>query len=207
MAQYSIFIAHTSEDITLANSICTALNRIWEFNPYLATNFPSYGENFKERIQNVIERSNFMIVLLTESGIKNQWVNQEVGYACAIKKKNKRLKIIPISISGINLKGFITRDSEDILFLDKYSLKFLIANIVNGIRNNIPNGYREGSLNIKLICKVCKDKSGLPFQWKGSVPSSDAIIRTIESDNPLWTYNCPKCGEKVVVDITDFEQI
>jgi hypothetical protein len=60
-----------------------------------------------------LDNSLFMVVLLTESGIKSQWVNQEIGYAHALQRKNKEKPpfIIPVSRKNLELRGLITKDT------------------------------------------------------------------------------------------------
>ncbi|MCJ7573068.1 toll/interleukin-1 receptor domain-containing protein, partial [Candidatus Bathyarchaeota archaeon] len=84
LVEYRIFIAYASEDTAFAGQIRNSLSKISEFRPYLANEYPIYGSNFKERIQNAIQDSNYLIVILTKDGVASQWVNQELGYACAI---------------------------------------------------------------------------------------------------------------------------
>ena len=203
-----IFIAHTSEDATPAGQLKNSLSKIIEFKPYIAVDYAIYGRNFKERIKQAIEDSNYFVVMLTKDGVRSQWVNQELGYACAIMKKKRDFHIIPISSSDINLKGFITKDSDDLLLLDKYSndYAFIVAEIVNFIRNTIPNGEREGILTFKYTCPDCLDNKGFPLENFGKIPSFDDISRFYESGNYLGIYPCRGCGRDISINLLTFEQ-
>jgi len=207
LVEYRIFIAYTSEDTAFAGQIKNSLSKIREFRPYLAVEYPIPGENFKERIQNAIQDSNYFIVILTKDGVASQWVNQELGYACAIRRKKGDFHIIPLSSSDINLKGFITKDSDDLLLLDKHSnFAFIIANIILSIRNTIQNGEKEGIFSIEYTCPVCVDDKGFPLKNFGQIPSSNDITRFIEAGNHLAVYPCSRCSRKININILTFEQ-
>lgn len=207
LVEFRIFIAYASEDAAFAGKIKNSLSKIREFRPYLAVEYPILGENFKDRIQNAIQDSNFFIVILTKDGVASQWVNQELGYACAIRSKKIDFHIIPISSSEINLKGFITKDSDDLLLLDNYpDFAFIIGDIVLSIRNTIQNGEKEGIFSIEYTCPVCVDDKRFPLKSFGNILSSNNIIRSIEAGNHLAGYPCSNCGREINVNILTFEQ-
>lgn len=202
MVKHHIFIAHTSKNEEYARMICSSLSNIVEFEPYLAQDYPSYGENFKDRIQNAIENCNIFIVCFSESALTNQWVNQELGYACAVRKKNpRRYHIIPISRSDLDLRGMITHDSVDILFEDKYSPEELVANIILSMRNKILGGHKYGSLHFKVICKNCRDNLNLPTEYQVPLPEQQNLLRTISTDEDTWYSTCPNCDHRNYVNI------
>ena len=105
------------------------------------------------------------------------------------------------------MKGFITKDSEDLLFLDKYEYPNLIADIVLQIRNTIPNGLLEGILHIKYKCMNCLDKKGLPIEYLGKIPSYQDFFRFLDEDNTVVFYPCTKCGRQIGINILSFEQV
>jgi len=207
VGNYPIFIAHASEDEPLARTIYENLDYIVEFHPYLAQDFANYGEDFKERIQNVISQSRFFIVIFSTTAIPNQWVNQELGYACAEKKRRRTFRIIPLSQSHLSLKGFITRDSDDIIFYDKYSEEELIATIIFTIRSNIYNGLSYGNLRFTVRCQNCKDKRNLSTTYTPYLPDQKTLNEAITEDHTYWYTICPSCGEYNYSNIFTFKQI
>lgn len=211
---YKAFIGYSREDKTLAQSIHDSLTRIVQIQPYLAEIYPNYGEDFKERIKNELDNSFFMVVLLTNNGIHSQWVNQEVGYAYALKRRPRLLPllqglphIIPISERQTELKGFITKDTTDILFLDEFpSFEYIIANVIFTIRSYIPRGLEEGILKVRITCFNCTDERGLPSEYEALMPSNETIHKTMEisPSQPFLEYTCPYCKSKNVIDIRTF---
>ncbi len=202
---YKTFIAYAKEDNELAQLILDSLATIAELQPYKAENYPVYGEEFKQRIQSEIINSFFMIVLLTEKGKESQFVNQELGFAIAVKIFNRQVVkpkldpnkdipiIIPVSQDGVMLKGFITKDSNDILFMDNYSIELVVANIILAIRNRIKKGLDGKTLTLKISCECCSNqKNGLPTQYEMHLPEVDVFRKLISKNKPLETI-CPIC--------------
>jgi hypothetical protein len=209
-SSYNIFISYAGEDNGLAQLLCDSLGRIVAFRPYKAENYLSFQEGFKQRIQNEIANSFFMIVLLTKKGNSSQFVNQELGFALAIKLCNKVLKakldpykdipiIIPISQKTVKLKGFITKDSNDLLFLENYgSHQDLIAHIISSLRYSI-KGEKSKKLKIKVSCPDCHDKDGLSLTYEEYLPHVDAIRELIKKHQNLKS-ECPKCKKITYLD-------
>ncbi len=210
---WKVFIGYSSADNDKAQYIFDWLGRIVQIQPYKAEIYPQFGEDFKKRIQNELDTSQFMIVLLTNNGIRSQWVNQEIGYAYALKKRPRLLPslrniphIIPVGESQAELKGLITKDTIDILFLDKYVfLEFVFADIISTIRSYIPRGLEKGVLQALVACSNCLDEDGLPFEYEGSIPSQETINKILESEpQPLLAYSCPNCHTKNAIDARTF---
>jgi len=213
MVSYRTFIGYSSEDEKLAQYIHDCLGRIVQIQPYKAEIYLEFGEDSKKKLQNELDNSYFMIVLLTHKGMRSQWVNQEIGYAYALKKRLRLLParrdlphIIPVSESQAKLKGFITKDTIDILFLDKYtSFELVIADIISTIRNYIPRGVEKGTLTMRITCSNCANAEGVPFEYEDFIPSHETICKAIELyPQPLYQYICPNCDAKNVVDIRTF---
>ena len=202
MATYQIFIAHASEDDQLAYTVKNALRNIYEFRPYLAEDYKTPGGNFKLRIQQAIRSSRYFVVFLTENGMKSQWVNQELGFAVATKRK-----IIPITFSNcaLNLKGFITKDSEDLIFIDKRE-DLLINDILLEIRRNIIKGLNEGVLNIILSCSNCTDNKGLDFKQITSLPSHEEILQCFSEGKHILNGRCRNCQSPLSFNLLTFQQ-
>ena len=211
-----IFIGYSSKDEYYAQFTFNCLRNIVEFLPYKAEIFPDYGKVFKERIMNALDLSEFMVVFLTDNGIQSQWVNQEIGYAHALQRKNRNNKpyIIPISQDQTKPKGLITKDSNDLLILDKFQdstgaidFSLVFANILLYIRNNLPDGLREGSLKVRLTCTNCIDKTGFPYEWTLLIPDNQTIYRSVELNQVVTEIPCPQCNASNYFDIRTFSHV
>lgn len=200
----NVFIGHSNKDKQSANNLFLCLQKIVPFVPYMAEYYTNLGENYKERIMVQLEQSTFIVFLLTESGINSQWVNQEIGYAYALRKKNKGIPIvIPISRKTLELKGLITKDTDDILFSDDYlDYKWEIYNIITKIRSRLIKGFDKGTFRIRVTCTSCHDrKDDLPFEFQEDFPSQKTLDRISIANQHIYTVSCPQCHTKIPLDI------
>lgn len=208
--KYKVFIGYSSEDNDKAQYVYDCLARIVEIIPYKAEMYPAFGEDFKQRLQNELYESHFMVVLLTNNGKNSQWVNQEIGFAYALKRRTQRKykelpQIIPISEKQVQLKGFITKDTMDILFLDNYpSFEYVVADIIAQIRWRIPKGLQEGVLHLRVTCFNCVDKKGFFYEWSAPLPAQEEITKAIQSNKYWLPYTCPQCKASNFVDVRTF---
>jgi hypothetical protein len=208
---YNIFISYAGEDNNLAQLLYDSLGRIVQFRPYKSENYLSFQEGFKQRIQNELINSFFVIALLTENGKSSQFVNQELGFALAVKVYNKAVKakldpnkdipiIIPVSQKKVELKGFLTKDSNDLLFLEKYpSLELFVTEIIACIRHYIPEGEKEKTLTMKVTCPECHQNNGSPLTYETYLPKVKVVWDLIRKQASIKS-ECPKCHGVTLID-------
>ena len=210
---YQVFICYSGEDNDKAQYIHDCLARMVQIIPYKAERYQAYGEDFKQRIQERLHESHFMIVLLTNNGKNSQWVNQEIGFAYALKRRTPQWirkglpHIIPISEKQVELKGFITKDTMDVLFQDNFpSYEYVVANIILTIRRYIPRGEEEGILHLRVTCSNCFDQKSFPYEYDDAkIPDIKTLLKIFEPDpQPTLYYTCPKCKAKNYVDARTF---
>jgi hypothetical protein len=200
----NVFIGHSNKDEKYANNFFLCLQKIVPFVPYMAQYYTNPGENYKDGIMMQLEQSTFIIFLLTENGINSQWVNQEIGYAYALRKKNNGIPIIlPISSKKLKLRGLITQDSDDIVFRDDFiDYKWEIYNVITKIRSRILKGFNKGTFRIRVTCPSCYyKKDNLPFEFQEDFPSQKTLDRSISANQIIYTVSCPQCHTKIPLDI------
>lgn len=78
-------------------------------DPVVIVNRQFPGKPLADKVAEGIQECEFFVPILTKAALKNQWVNQEIGYAFALKKP-----IVPIVASSIlhHLKGFIHAQND-----------------------------------------------------------------------------------------------
>jgi hypothetical protein len=114
MNKVKIFISYCTEDKSIMESLRDSIN---QHNKIEAVVIPYVDAGIISNQEKVIEGINcseHFISIITENSMKNQWVNQELGYAmCRFKNRNS-LEIIPIVDFRIKseLKGFITQNTN-----------------------------------------------------------------------------------------------
>jgi hypothetical protein len=201
MQKYYLFIGYSGKDKQYAEYIYACMSQIAEIQPYLAEIVPNYGENFKKRILDFLDKTNFMVVFLTKRGVQSQRVNQEIGYAMAVKRKRQNLQIIPISLSNVKLRGLITKDSEDILFVDNMPQIRIVMSIIYQIRNSVQNGWNQDKFTWKITCNHCVDKRGGHLKYDCCLPSDAEIKDALAKNDFIVESICPKCKKKNYVNI------
>jgi len=74
------------------------------------------GVVLKEKFQRLIRESKFLLALLTEEGVRSQWVQEEVDHARSISKPLLLLKERSVSIpSDLEWVEFSRTDSPEVL--------------------------------------------------------------------------------------------
>ncbi len=113
-----IFISYADKDKNKMKALSRAINKSKDqLEPLVVAKRYSPNIPLTEKVESAITEADCFIPIITRKSIKNQWVNQEIGFAKA-KKKNR--EIIPIVEKGITpkLKGFI-HDKLDLPFTFK----------------------------------------------------------------------------------------
>ena len=200
----NVFIGHSNKDKQYAHNFFLCLNKIVPFVPYIAEYYKKPGEDFKERIMMQLEQSAFIIFLLTQDGINSQWVNQEIGFAYALKRKKRGYPcIIPICSKKLELKGLITKDSDDLLFREDFTdHKWEIYHTILQIRARVQDGFKKGTFAIRVTCPSCRDKKdNLQFEFEVDFPSQKTLDRTISANKSAYDVFCPQCNTKIPLDI------
>lgn len=119
MAEQSLklFISHSSEDDDFIDKLIKILKPKMPFiEPVLAARQKTLTEAFGDKVMKLINKSDAVLVLFTESGIRNQWVNQEVGFAVALHKPIVTVVERKFDSKGkgtpIETQGFITAQHD-----------------------------------------------------------------------------------------------
>ncbi|WXG43950.1 MAG: toll/interleukin-1 receptor domain-containing protein [Promethearchaeati archaeon SRVP18_Atabeyarchaeia-1] len=92
---FRIFLSHSTRDqgivVTLANLMTKLGIEVLVAEWYLTP-----GSSLDEKVFQQIDESDSVVVLLTQNGVRSNWVNQELGYALKAGKP-----VIPLVEKGI----------------------------------------------------------------------------------------------------------
>lgn len=111
MMHYTVFLSHSSRNRNLVISIRNQLKKAG-IGVYLAEEHPQPGKNLPQKIINNIKSSDCVVVLLTDTGVRSQFVNQEIGAARALSKpvipmvEKKVIRKIGGLLAGLELITF-----------------------------------------------------------------------------------------------------
>jgi len=105
-----VFISYSSEDVNKLKALKNALKKRDNIEPVIIADRRSPGNPLTSKVKEGMEEANCLMPILTRESIKNQWVNQEIGYA----ECKDKITIIPIVEDGImkDLKGFVHRQLD-----------------------------------------------------------------------------------------------
>lgn len=95
----SIFLSHSTEDIRLVRDLETKLDNEG-VQVKIAEDRLEPGILLMEKFQRMITESTMLLALLTEGGVRSQWVLEEVNYASKVNKPMILLKEKGVQISS-----------------------------------------------------------------------------------------------------------
>lgn len=217
-----VFVSYygSDTDTGLVGHIYTALTTIG-FEPYIAEWSQDAGEYIRKKIADHILTSLHFIVILTKSGMNSQWVNQELGFAYALKHLNdiqkdaqilkqfplldfavknvvvlfNPIEIYPIVEKGVELKGFIDKSIEYIEF-EPEQPDGAVYDLIPQIRTKTEDNYHT-KLDLHVKCKFCNNEMTL------NLPSREETHRAIVN-NRLLVIKCESCKGDFVLSPFDF---
>lgn len=92
---FQAFVSHSSADATLVAALRTHAAGLG-IGIYLAEHDPQPGHQLSRKVQQEIERSHAVVVLLTDAAADSAYVQQEIGYALRCRKE-----VIPLVERGL----------------------------------------------------------------------------------------------------------
>jgi len=112
-----------------------------EINGYLAERKREYELLIREKIKNEIERSDYLVAIVTETSIKSPSVNEEIGYALG-----RKVPVVILLEKNVN-QGVLTHGMEPEIFT-RTNFKEHIQNVMeyivkNGARKKLTEGERK----------------------------------------------------------------
>jgi len=115
----NVFISYAGADRNIAKDLCLRINSLLGENFYseLIEDRKQGDTTFTEKVVNYFKICNVFVVLLTEESLKNQFVNQEWGYARCLKEIGQiqlLFHITKLDHSGkrIESSGFISTNMD-----------------------------------------------------------------------------------------------
>ncbi len=104
-----VFISFSADDISLVKRLKIRIDK----SPYLSatviTDIRDAQKHNTDKVAAGINECFYFVPIITEKSINNQWVNQEIGFASALKKQ-----FFPIIQFGLldRLKGFVNKERD-----------------------------------------------------------------------------------------------
>jgi hypothetical protein len=96
-----VFISHSNKDIDIVKKLEAKMKQEG-FKAYIAEEIKQPGKYLPKKVQDLICKSDCVLVLYTKNASRSKWVNQEIGYALAVNKP-----LIPIVEKDVSYLGML----------------------------------------------------------------------------------------------------
>lgn len=126
-----IFLSHNSKDKSFVRKLAQDLDT-QGINYWLDEAELSVGDSLIERIQDGIDKVNYIAIVLSQNSIQSQWVQKEMSVALALEISGKPVRVLPLILEKVDIPTFLI----DKLYLDftedgKYQNS--LAELVRGV--------------------------------------------------------------------------
>jgi hypothetical protein len=111
---YKVFISHSTRDQGLVMYLARLLQQ-FGIDASVAEWHLAPGEHLDRKILGQIRRSDCVVALLTQNGVRSSWVQQEIGYSLQSDKL-----VIPIVEKGIEQKDLAALQGKEYIEYDPY---------------------------------------------------------------------------------------
>jgi len=178
-----VFISYAFSDEQIMNLLRQELNK-YGIETYVAVHDLRYGEPLGQKIEEEIEKSDALIVILTRESAASPSVNQELAFA-----KAKGINIIPLLEKGAKI-GVLLRGLE-YLELKKGRIRSVCEEIVRYLRHRT-NGVSVEDIAVALSnilvdeTKIVKAEGHEQYDF--DVESGERLRISISSDVPISVY-------------------
>ena len=172
----NIFLSHSMADKELINNIKLILEP-HGLKFFIAEHTIDTQRTITEKIESLIRKSNFALVLLTENGFNSHFVQQEIGYLKSLGKPFLQVvqEGIEKKIKGFNFgRDYIQLDSKNpSIAIDKIKEVLLVA-------------YKK----LKRQKTLAQKKRTLEFETISAISNTPkSIARTKGSERRFWSFS------------------
>jgi TIR domain-containing protein len=102
----SIFLSHSSADKPFARRLADDLRvrgaRVWLDEAEIGI-----GDSLIGRLEDAIDETDYLAVILSENSVESEWVSREVRMALHREISGKRVVVLPILYTRCNIPGFL----------------------------------------------------------------------------------------------------
>ncbi len=125
MSGEQVFVSHAPQDLELVGELFSTIKN-FPFGVHIALEEVSSGRS-RRRLQGRVANSDVVVAVLTDAGVKSEWVNQEIGYALA-----KGVPVLPL-YDDERLRGGYLTDVEGVE-IERESPTVTIFNLLSRLR-------------------------------------------------------------------------
>jgi len=104
-----IFLSYSELDKNKLKALRSAVKKRQDLDPIIVSERRKVGQSLADKVKECMQEADCLIPILTRKSINSQWVNQEIGFAEALK-----MPIVPLVEKDLlnKLKGFIHKQID-----------------------------------------------------------------------------------------------
>jgi tetratricopeptide (TPR) repeat protein len=176
--RFKMFVSFAGDDREFVNSIEAMLGKVFrtDIESVNVEKMRQPGAEFGKQVANSLRDCQWFAVLLTKDAMRNQWVNQEIGYAECLRGLGKITAFIPVverqhdTVSGqwnvIDTKGFIDPLQESVPYkADREQWQSCLKELEACIRELLKKGRRPTPERLIEIANLSADSG---YLWEAA---------------------------------------
>ncbi len=208
----SIFLSHNSKDKPFVRKLANDLRRKGHY-AWIDEAEIKVGDSLIEKIEEGIEQTDFLGVIISSNSVDSEWVKREVRIALTQEISGKKVKVLPILLEEVEIPIFLTdKKYADFTSDDKYnsSLKEIYDVLEQPILNEGATDFSEKELQMlrqqlkkaqedlectrgekrRLVERLEKERKNIPDTLKASIEGENKVYPEFEDINRLYAFMC-----------------
>jgi nucleoside 2-deoxyribosyltransferase len=126
---YRVFISHSAQDQGLVISLANLLSK-FGVDVSVAEWYLTPGERLDDKVFEQIKKSDCIVALLTRSGMRSSWVQQEIGFSLQQGKP-----VIPMVEKGIEQKDLAALQGREYIEYDWYQYQQALSKLSTYVKS------------------------------------------------------------------------
>lgn len=212
----SIFLSHSSNDKPFVRKLAADLRRAG-FYVWVDEAEIKVGDSLIEKIEDGIDNTDFLGVVISQNSLSSEWVTREVRIALSQEIAGRRVKVLPILLEPVSIPSFLVdKKYADFTTEEKYndSLQEVIKSLselpVDGTRTSFSASemsfYKTQLESLRqeldvtrgdrrmLLERLEKERRHIPDRLKEAIDSESILYPELADINRLYSFQVGKCN-------------
>lgn len=212
----SIFMSHSSSDKPFVRKLADDLRKnghyVWVDEAEIKV-----GDSLIEKIEEGIENTEYLGVVLSKNSVQSEWVKREVRIALTQEIHGKRVKVLPILIEKVDIPLFLCdKKYADFISDDNYanalqSILDCLSELPEGINNTLLTKqelmfYKQKIEEMKkelditkgekqrLLRRLEKERNNISESLKNCIETENKSFPELADVNRLYAFETKFCN-------------
>lgn len=203
----SIFLSHNSADKPFVRKLAADL-RCNNFYAWVDEAEIKLGDSLIEKIEEGIENTNYLGVVLSQNSVNAEWVKREVRIALTQEIHGKQVKVLPILLEKVNIPTFLLdKKYADFTSEEKYkaSLQLIIERLAAP-----PDDIKKSSFSAAEIQFYKEQLEQLKSELKVTRGEKRLLLERLEKERkniPVGLRNEIECENEFCPELADINRL